>query len=56
MTKVNLSATLPVSGHTVWDVIGGFNNLAQWHRAIRLSRDPCRWRATRRVTKPASRT
>ena len=23
MTKVNLSATLPVSGHTVWDVIGG---------------------------------
>ena len=51
MAKVNLSATLPVSGHTVWDVIGGFNALARWHPAVAKSEEAKEGGATvRRLT------
>jgi len=51
MTKVNLSTKLPVSARTVWDVIGGFNNLAQWHPAVAKSEETKEGAATiRRLT------
>ena len=51
MTKVSLSATLPVSARTVWDVIGGFNNLAKWHPAVAKSEETKEGAATiRRLT------
>ncbi len=51
MAKVNLSTTLPVSARTVWDVIGGFNNLAKWHPAVAKSEETKEGAATtRRLT------
>ncbi len=37
MTKVNLSTDLPVPAQTVWNVIGGFNALPDWHPAVEKS-------------------
>ena len=39
MTKVSLSTKLPVSARMVWNVIGGFNNLARWHPAVAKSEE-----------------
>jgi hypothetical protein len=39
MAKVSLSTELPVSARTVWDVIGGFNNLTKWHPAVAKSEE-----------------
>lgn len=39
MTKVNMSTKLPVPARTVWDTIGGFNNVAQWHPAVAKSEE-----------------
>lgn len=51
MTKVSLSTTLPVSARMVWDVIGGFNNLAKWHPAVAKSEETKEGAATiRRLT------
>ena len=37
MTKVSSSTDLPVSAKTVWDVIGNFNALPDWHPAVQKS-------------------
>jgi Polyketide cyclase / dehydrase and lipid transport len=37
MSKVSLSTKLPVPARTVWDTVGGFNNLAKWHPAVARS-------------------
>jgi ribosome-associated toxin RatA of RatAB toxin-antitoxin module len=37
MVKVNLSTKLPVSTKQVWDLIGNFNALPEWHPAIERS-------------------
>jgi hypothetical protein len=37
MTKVNLSTDLAVPAQTVWNVIGGFNGLPDWHPAVEKS-------------------
>ena len=37
MTKVSMSTRLGVPAGTVWDTIGGFNTLADWHPAIEKS-------------------
>lgn len=51
MAKVSLSTKLPVSARTVWDVIGGFNNLAKWHPAVAKSEEMKEGAATtRRLT------
>jgi hypothetical protein len=51
MAKVSLSTKLPVSASTVWDVIGGFNNLAQWHPVVAKSEETKEGAATiRRLT------
>lgn len=39
MTKVNLTTELPVSAQMVWNTIGNFNALAQWHPAIEKSEE-----------------
>jgi len=51
MTKVSLSTRLPVLAPTVWDLIGGFNNLAEWHPAVAKSEETKGGAATiRRLT------
>ena len=37
MAKVNLSTELDVSSEKVWDLIGGFNALPDWHPAVEKS-------------------
>ena len=37
MTKVSMSVNLPASADKVWDLIGGFNALPDWHPAIEKS-------------------
>lgn len=37
MAKVDLSNDLPVPAKTVWDLIGNFNALADWHPAVAKS-------------------
>ncbi|MFQ6018444.1 MAG: SRPBCC family protein [Kiloniellaceae bacterium] len=37
MTKVNVTTQLAVPAETVWNVIGGFNALADWHPAVESS-------------------
>jgi hypothetical protein len=39
MTKVNMKTELPVPAQTVWNVIGNFNALAQWHPAVAKSEE-----------------
>ncbi len=34
MTKVSMSANLGVSADQLWDMIGGFHSLSDWHPAI----------------------
>lgn len=51
MATVNLSTTLPVPARTVWEAIGGFNSLAQWHPAVAKSEEAKEGAATvRRLT------
>jgi Polyketide cyclase / dehydrase and lipid transport len=51
MAKVSVSTTLPVSARVVWGVIGGFNNLAQWHPGVVKSEEVKEGGATtRRLT------
>jgi uncharacterized protein YndB with AHSA1/START domain len=38
MTKVSMSAKLPVPAEKVWNVIGGFNALPTWHPAVKESK------------------
>ncbi len=49
MSKVSLSAKLPVPARTVWDTIGGFNNLAKWHPAVARSDEAVQGGATVRT-------
>jgi hypothetical protein len=49
MTKVNVSTQLPVAARTVWDTIGGFNNLARWHPAVAKSEESKEGGATLRT-------
>ncbi|MFQ5467083.1 MAG: SRPBCC family protein [Kiloniellaceae bacterium] len=37
MANVNVKQELAVPARTVWDAIGGFNSLAQWHPAVAKS-------------------
>jgi len=37
MAKVNMSTELDVSSKEVWDLIGGFNALPDWHPAVEKS-------------------
>ena len=37
MAKVNMSTELDVSSEEVWDLIGGFNALPDWHPAVEKS-------------------
>ena len=37
MSKVEMSTRLPVSPAKLWEVVGGFNALADWHPAIETS-------------------
>ena len=37
MPKVAMSVNLPASADKVWDLIGGFNALPDWHPAIEKS-------------------
>ena len=37
MTKVSMSTKLPVSPDEVWELIGGFNALPDWHPAVTSS-------------------
>ncbi len=37
MTKVSMSTKLGIPASTVWDTIGGFNALPDWHPAIEKS-------------------
>ncbi len=37
MAKVSVSMPLPADPTKVWDMIGGFNSLADWHPAIETS-------------------
>jgi hypothetical protein len=51
MTKVSLSTRLPVLAPTLWNLIGGFNNLAKWHPAVAKSEETKEGAATiRRLT------
>jgi hypothetical protein len=51
MTRVSASVKLPVLARTVWDVIGGFNNLTKWHPAVAKSEETREGGATiRRLT------
>ena len=34
MAKVNLSSNLPVSPESIWQLIGGFNTIPDWHPAV----------------------
>ena len=34
MTKVSLSAKIGVSAERLWDMIGGFHSISDWHPAI----------------------
>lgn len=49
MSKVSLSTKLPVPARTVWDTIGGFNNLARWHPAVAKSEESKKGGATIRT-------
>jgi Polyketide cyclase / dehydrase and lipid transport len=48
MTKVNMSTELPVPAQTVWNVIGNFNALSQWHPAVAKSEETKQGGATLR--------
>ena len=37
MTKVSTSTNLPVTAEKVWELIGGFNALPDWHPAVEKS-------------------
>lgn len=37
MTQVSLSSSLPISPEKVWELIGGFNALPNWHPAVETS-------------------
>lgn len=37
MAKVSMSQKIPASANQVWDLIGNFNSLADWHPAIEKS-------------------
>jgi hypothetical protein len=37
MAKVSMSVNLPASADKVWDLIGGFNALPDWHPAVEKS-------------------
>ncbi|MFQ5993916.1 MAG: SRPBCC family protein [Acidiferrobacterales bacterium] len=37
MTKVNMKTQLPVSPEKLWDLIGQFNGLPDWHPAVEKS-------------------
>lgn len=37
MAKVSMSTELDVSSNAVWDLIGGFNTLPDWHPAVEKS-------------------
>jgi hypothetical protein len=37
MAKVSMSVNLPASADKVWDLIGGFNTLPDWHPAVEKS-------------------
>ena len=37
MAKVEMATELPVPAQRVWDLIGGFNTLADWHPAVEKS-------------------
>jgi hypothetical protein len=39
MSRVSLSIDLPVSARSVWETIGGFNDLAKWHPAVARSEE-----------------
>jgi hypothetical protein len=49
MSKVSLSTKLPVPARTVWDTVGGFNNLAKWHPAVARSDETKKGTATVRT-------
>jgi Polyketide cyclase / dehydrase and lipid transport len=49
MSKVSLSTKLPVPARTVWDTVGGFNNLAKWHPAVARSEEAKKGTATMRT-------
>ena len=34
MTKVSLTSNYPVSAETIWDMIGKFNSVPDWHPAV----------------------
>ena len=37
MTEVSLSSSVPISPDKVWELIGGFNALPDWHPAVEKS-------------------
>jgi len=39
MSDVNMSTKLPVAADMVWQAIGGFSTIAQWHPAIEKSEE-----------------
>lgn len=49
MAKVSLSTTLPVPARTVWETIGGFNDLVRWHPAVAKSEETKKGSATLRT-------
>ena len=49
MSNVNMSTKLPVSADIVWQTIGGFSAMAQWHPAIEKSEETTEGGATIRT-------
>ena len=39
MPKVKMSTTLYVPANAVWNMVGGFNQLARWHPAVANSEE-----------------
>jgi hypothetical protein len=39
MAKVDMSVSLAAPAEKVWELIGGFNSLAQWHPAVAKSEE-----------------
>ncbi len=49
MSKVNTSTKLPVAADLVWQTIGSFSNIAQWHPGIEKSEETTQDGATIRT-------
>jgi len=49
MTEVKMSRRVPASPDKVWDLVGGFFKLADWHPAV-TSSEPDQDQQTRRLT------